>query len=380
MTTASTLDRAETFSRPSARFVDEANPVASTGRALEVRASAALGCRRSLWYAATGYVPTNPPTDKSLMAMEAGNALEPVVMRAMDRNGWRVNPADPGNPHSVTVRLGPGLLVTGHPDGTVRLPLSQGEVPSGNATPQMFLFDDEDGKDLPAYGEEKVVEVKTRGPEAFKRWRTLGAERSHPAAAAQAAIYTMGQFGEMRDALIACMDTGSRTWEHEIIPAERLEQALQSASRWLEPLVEHHAFHGADPDALPDRDFTATSWQCRSCPFLDLCQPGENNPTEEAEPEESPVSDEEALEAVSAYTDAKLSMKDPEKTKKTALATLKKWMRLQSDRKISLGGRTVSLVQPRRYSVNYNRLNSLLDPETRAQIVTERESEYVRVS
>ena len=52
----------------------------------------------------------------------------------------------------------------------------------------------------------------------------------------------------------------------------------------------------------------------------------------------------------------------------------------QGDTKVSLGGRTVSLVQSRRYSVNYPRLNELLDPEARAEIVTERESEYVRVT
>ena len=379
MTAALTLERAETFSRPAARFVDEDNPVSDTGQALEVRASAALGCRRSLWYYATCYVPTNPPTDESLMAMEAGNALEPVMMRAMDREGWEVNPADPTNPKSVKVRLEPGLLVTGHPDGTVRFALPQRETPTDIAIPQMFLFDEEETAQT-TYGEEMVVEVKTRGPEAFKRWRTLGAERSHPPAVAQAAVYSLGLFGEMRDAVIACMDTGGRTWDYEVIPAERLEQALQNTSRWLEPLVEHHALHGPDPDALPDRDYRAGSWQCRSCPFLDLCLPGENSHEEEAEPEESPVSDEEALEAVAAYTEAKQSMKDPEKMKKTALATLKRWMSRKGDKKVSLGGRTISLVQSRRYSVNYNRLNSLLDPETRTEIVTERESEYVRVS
>ena len=67
-----------------------------------------------------------------------------------------------------------------------------------------------------------VVEIKTRGPEAFKRWRTLGAERSHPASVAQAAFYTLGEFGQIRDAVIATMDTGSRTWDWERIPAERL--------------------------------------------------------------------------------------------------------------------------------------------------------------
>ena len=82
------IDRAEVFSRPAARFNEDGQ--------LEIRASAALGCRRALWYAATGCEPTNPPTEESLTAMEAGNALEPVVLRAMERAGWRVIPPTPG--------------------------------------------------------------------------------------------------------------------------------------------------------------------------------------------------------------------------------------------------------------------------------------------
>ena len=44
--TTETIDRAEVFSRPAARFDADGN--------IEVRASSALGCRRALWYAATG--------------------------------------------------------------------------------------------------------------------------------------------------------------------------------------------------------------------------------------------------------------------------------------------------------------------------------------
>ena len=81
------IDRAEVFSRPAARFDEDGQ--------LEIRASSALGCRRALWYAATGYEPANPPSEDSLTAMEAGNALEPVVLRAMERAGWQVSPATP---------------------------------------------------------------------------------------------------------------------------------------------------------------------------------------------------------------------------------------------------------------------------------------------
>ena len=372
--TTETMDRAEVFSRPAARFDGDGN--------IEVRASAALGCRRALWYAATGYEPTNPPSEDSLTAMEAGNALEPVVARAMERAGWKVEPADPQDPQTVTVRIGPNpvsgtgqaLLVTGHPDGTVRLPLPEGEAP-----PQMFLFDGE--PQAPAYGDEMVVEIKTRGPDAFKRWRTLGAELSHPASVAQAAFYTLGHYGDLRDVVIATLDTGNRTWDYERIPADRLEKALQDACAWLGEVASHHSLNGPDPDVLPDRDFSSGSWQCRSCSFLAVCLPGaaqDDGTGEETEIEE--VTDEEARDAVAAYAEAQDSIKEPEKAKRGALDTLKAWMRRQGDSKATVNGKTVSLVQTTRYSTNYRKLNELLDPEVRAGVVTESESEYVRVS
>ena len=367
-------DRAKVFSRPSARFDADGN--------IEVRASAALGCRRALWYAATGYQPTNPPSEESLTAMEAGNALEPVVVRAMERAGWNVDPADPQDPQTVAVRVGPNIVVTGHPDGTVRMPLEESLPPTGSgdeaASPQLFLFDEEPA--APAYGNPMVVEIKTRGPEAFKRWRTLGAERSHPASVAQAAFYTLGEFRQIRDAVIATMDTGSRTWDWERIPAERLERALQDACEWLGELAAHHVLNGPDPDALPERDFSANSWQCRSCPFLAVCLPGAAEEGETTEIEGEEVTDQDARDAVAAYANAQESIKEPEKAKRAALKTLKAWMRSQGDSKATVGSRKVSLVASKRYSVNYRKLNELLDPDVRAELVTESESEYVRVS
>ena len=360
-----TTDRAEVFSRPSARFDDDGN--------IEVRASSALGCRRALWYAATNYQPTNPPSEESLTAMEAGNALEPVVVRAMERAGWKVDAPDPQEPQQVTVRVGPNMLVTGHPDGTVRMPIDGDEA----ATPQLFLFDEE--PEAPAYGNPMVVEIKTRGPEAFRRWRTLGAERSHPASVGQAALYSLGEFGDLRDAVIATMDTGARTWDWERIPAARLERALQDACEWLGELAAHHVQNGPDPDALPERDFSANSWQCRSCPFLAVCLPGAAEAVE-TETETEEVTDEEARDAVAAYAEAQDSIKEPEKAKRGALDILKAWMRRQDDSKATVGGRTVTLVNSTRYSVNHRRLNEALDPKVRAEIVTESESEYVRVT
>ena len=132
------VERAGVYDRPSARFDWEGQ--------LEVRASAASGCRRALWYAATGHEPA-PPSDEALTVMETGRALEPVVLRSMQRAGWEVTPADAAHPETVILQLTPTVKVTGHPDATGQAPL---------------------------FGGEAVIEVKTRGPAAYKRWQALG--------------------------------------------------------------------------------------------------------------------------------------------------------------------------------------------------------------
>ena len=339
------VERAGVYDRPSARFDWEGQ--------LEVRASAALGCRRALWYAATGHEPA-PPSDEALTVMETGRALEPVVLHAMQRAGWEVTPADAAHPGTVILQLTPTVKVTGHPDATGRMPL---------------------------FGEEAVIEVKTRGPAAYKRWQVLGAERSHPDAVAQAGLYTYGLFGEARDAVLAVMDTGARAWDTEVIPAERVERALERTREWLAPLGAHYATHGADPGALPERDFEAGSWRCQSCPFLATCLPGDAEAsTEASEGDEPDVSDGEARAAVASYVAAREALREPEQAKRQALDTLKAWMRRRGSAKAELGNHTVSLVRSTRYAVDHKRLNALLDPEARAEIVTEQISESVRIT
>ena len=107
----------------------------------------------------------------------------------------------------VSLRLGPTLVVTGHVDATGMVPIF-GDQPS-------------------------VIEIKTGGPEAYKRWRTLGAERSNPESVAQAAFYSYGTFGEARDVVIATMDTAARQWDFEVIPADRVAEAFHRACERL---------------------------------------------------------------------------------------------------------------------------------------------------
>ncbi len=376
MTTA-TDNKEQSYSRPKARFDGDGN--------LEVRASAAGECRRALWYEAPSHTVTNPLTEESMTVLEASNALEPVVLRTMRRAGWEVTPADVENPQEVSLRLGPNplsgtepgshliqgqaLVVIGHPDAT-------GVAPFPDRGPGQAFG-----------GKPGVIEVKTRGPEAYRQWRTLGAERSHPESVARAALYTYGTYGEARDAVIATMDTGSRQWDYEVIPAERVAQALEKACEWLGQLGPHYVLHGADPEALPERDFDTGDRQCKRCPFLNTCLPGTApEPGQDgglAEPGE-PVSDDEAQAALREYEGSQEMLKDMEEDKQRALRVLRVWLGQRGTKKAKLEGsektRTVGLVQTRRFSVDHKKLNSLLDPETRAGIVTENVSEHLRVS
>ncbi len=346
--------RDATYSRPNARFGEDGT--------LETRASAVGNCRRALWYEATGHQVTNPRSDDSLTMLEAGNALEPVVLRAMRRAGWDITPTDRDNPRLVSLRLGPTLLVSGHVDAAGVAPIFGGE-PS-------------------------IVEVKTRGPEAYKKWRTLGAERSHPESVWQAAFYTYGTFDQARDVVIATLDTGSRVWDYEVIPAHRVERAFEQACARLGELAAHHVIYGPDPYVLPERDFTADDWQCKRCPFLNACLPGmavvADEPEDEPDKDAGPVSDEEARAALLEYENAQEMLKAIEEDKQWALGMLRAWLKQRGEDKAKLEGskkiRTVGMVKSTRYNVDHKRLNALLDPETRAGIVTENVSEYLRVS
>ena len=374
MTITPTSNPQDTYSRSAARFA---------GDGLEVRASALGRCRRALWYAATERAITNPTDPDTLTMFDAGDALEPVVVRAMQRAGWTVTPIDRDAPSSVSVRVDNRLTVTGHPDATGSLPADGGVA----SEVEQFLFggsDVEPGPDDPA--EELVIEIKTRGPEAFKRWQTLGAERSHPESVAQAACYTLGLFPETRDVVIATLDTGSRRWDYEVIPEERALAAWEQAAERLTALANHHAANGPDPMALPERDFAASSWQCRTCPYLNVCLPGnapDADPPHEEDPVE-PVSDEAAREALITYEQAASELKVLDADKRSALTTLRHWLQQKGGQKATLEGlakrRTIGMVTSRRYSVDHKRLNVLVDPKTRAEIVTERTSSYVRIS
>ena len=264
MTTNRMDSKADVYSRPAARFDGDGN--------LEVRASAAGNCRRALWYAATGYEVTNPTTEESLTVLEAGNALEPVVLQAMARAGWEVTPADPQEPDA------------GDGAGRPQPRIGYGAGSAGDRPPRRH------GGHAP---------VRRRGGH---RGQDQGAGGVQAVARAGRGAQPPGVGGPGRllhpGDLRGAAGRGDRhdghrqppVWDYEVIPAARVGKALERASEWLGQLAAHHVLHGADPDALPDRDFSAADWQCRSCPFLNVCLPGA---AAEAEAAEEPATEAE---------------------------------------------------------------------------------------
>ena len=100
--------------------------------------------------------------------------------------------------------------------------------------------------------------------------------------------------------------------------------------------------------------------------------------TQDADMEE--VSDQEARDAVPRRPTHRLRSPSESLRRPSAPCWTPSGRGCAAREKQTVDGRTVSLVRTTRYSTNYRKLNEALDPEVRVDIVTESESEYVRVS
>ncbi len=330
---------------------------------ITVQNAAALNCRRSLWYTATNQPRTDLPDSDAILRIKMAGALTGVVRSAMDKDGWVIS--DNQLSLSQTLKVSDRVTLVGHSGDVI---LHDPTLPeTEDKTPQ----------------ESAMLSIKSRGSNGFRKWQALGAELSHPEAVAQAAVAAFGMYGEARDVVIATLNTAERVWETERIPAERVAQSFESVKKHLSALDEHIEKHGPNPDILPQRDFNRDDWQCQNCPFLTSCNPpSADGRSRQDDDEDEPefISESEAQVAIEAHIAASAAIKDPEKRKKEAAALLKAWMIQNEDKKIRLAGHSVTLVSSRRFNISNKKLNELVGPETRSQIVSESESQHVRVS
>ena len=95
------------------------------------------------------------------------------------------------------------------------------------------------------------------------------------------------------------------------------------------------------------------------------------------------VSDDEARQALAAYEAAVEAKDQADQARRRALDTLGAWLRKRGLENAKLSGpnkeRRVKIMRSTYRSVNHEKLEALLEPEARAEIVTERELEFVRV-
>ena len=226
------------------------------GHTLTVRASAQADCRRALWYAATGQEPTNPPDEIAQVRMDAGRALESVVIRAMRRAGWQTtNYATARYNVDVSEDLAEGLTIAGTPDARA--------IEYGDTL-------------------RSLVEVKTYGHSRYKHWQSMRTEGMNPAAMMQAAIYRRGLYNDDQidlsaPVVFACLDTDTREWDYEAIDPARVDMWAGVAEDRLTELRKDLL-----ADRQPEPEYNPGDWQCRSCPFLTVCGNVEPEPAGDA--------------------------------------------------------------------------------------------------
>ncbi|MCY4654556.1 MAG: hypothetical protein OXC95_15490, partial [Dehalococcoidia bacterium] len=288
-----------------------------------VQASAALSCRRALWYDLTGHQHSNPPDEKALMRMSMSGALAGLVTDRMAADGWRLTTMPPDGMPVARTEIAPGILASGRASGMVL------GKPDGDSIAQEPL----------------LLSVKVRGAGGYRSWQMLGSENSHLETVAQAALQSMALFGEVRDIVIATLNTAETVWDTETVPAERARRLADLAAEHLAKLTVHRDANGLDPDALPERDFGAESRQCQSCPFLKVCDPPRETEEDEDEDPEF-ISNSEAEAAVETYINGRNTENEGKAQKKKAAALLHAWMKQNGDKKVRIAGHSVSLSEP----------------------------------
>ena len=332
-------------------------PPETTADPVVIRASAARGsCRRELGYMYFGVAPTDEISDHTQMIFDTGNALESVVVDAMNRSGtWDVWPTDRVNPPKASLSLvGGRVVVEGYPDAV--------------------------GVKKPGDSLQKIVEVKTRGSGAFKDWLRRGTARSHPEAVVQSAVYTLGLFGEYRPAVIATMNTDERTWETEVVGTDSMARAVADADARLSEFLGH-----VDGGRLPPPDYEQGYWKCSSCTFRTLCETrraaatdaeeiGEQQPAEQAA--SALVSLEEFQNAVLDYETAHDGESASKQDKKRVANLLRTYMTQNNLETVQVQGaekkRKVSLSEGAgRNSTNYKLLRELVPNSVYEQVVRE---------
>ena len=321
---------------------------------ITIRASAARGCRRRLWYSAyqpQGRAPFNAPTRRRL---RGGQILEDLILDELKLDKHHITERSLKTsylPFNADIHDDALLVLSGTPD---------------------------------ALGPEQVFEVKARSSGAWTHWRSLGAHRSHPDTVFQVAAYM--QLHARDNAVLACLNTETYQLETEPFAWSDVEDNFWSGIQHLAEAFP--AF--LDSSKPPARDFHASSYQCIGCSWVKTCRPaGTLNALEiPAVKQDEPA----LLEAAEELVNAKTAMDIHKMQGENSVAAYARARSVlgghleATGAKIGEwdvpGGRSLRISRSitRRTSIDQQKLALYLNPERRAEVLIVKESAMVRAT
>lgn len=342
-----------------------------------LRASQASSCRRQLAYHARGYKVTNPPDNVAINRMLAGTYLEAVAVDYLKRTQWtdvKSFQDDYKNPPFLNIKLSDKIFVTGIPDAHGR---------------------------HERYTDNKlaVIEIKTRGNAAWSQMEKMGAMGAFPSAIAQIAFYRKGLLDYQKEHNLHLIDpdsTGclvSLNTDTKIVKEYQcsninLESTLTDLTSKLVSLTSLllDSETKDDKTALPAKDYSYDSWQCKSCPFFSQCQEKPTNQTPN-NPKHPQISRTEAINALHTYEEAHSQVtnnSDLDAQKATARETLLNFLKaeqLEQTEFLSRSGLSKRVKIQKRSStqIDLEQLSGLLSKEQYDSVVHKKVTESVRI-
>ena len=371
-----------TYDRPSAQVYTDKNGEPH----LDVRSSKIGACRRQLAYHAYNVPPSNPMTPEDLNRVNAGTALEGVVISFLRNKGWTVEsfstmPLE--EQPQLRVPLSEKLSVTGIPDARASHPdLTNDHI--------------------------CLAEIKTRSQSAWNRKQRQGYANAHPEAVSQLGVYRRGlsrlpngeEFIDPEaQAILVTMSVGTPVWNVDVdhVPIEIMEQFYVRESNRIMALGELLTnMESYEKRQLPRQDFDATSWQCKTCPFRDVCRPKDKSDTPTQEqvqlpPQPSGFSASLEVRAAEAalhlYQELQVDqnqLKYNKELQDEARAELHKFLQAQKLSETTLEGvdgkrRKIKEMTSTSTIIDYELLRRSVSADLYREIVTKNHSNYARV-
>lgn len=309
MTQIEVTDIREMYERPAVEIDEDL--------IVTVRASQATACRRQLYYAGTETPQSDEVPPDALVRMAMGNYLEPLILDMLEKShGWRMHEDPLAWKFVHEVALADDLVMSGIPDGVG--------------------FHDHNG------GKPCAIEIKTRNAQQFRNTVMQGAYRSHFGAVVQLAMYREAlieaeEIDRQVDNVLVSMNKDTGDLHFEWFPYTVLEQAFDEITMRMNSVIETW---GAEP---PDKEFEASSWQCKSCQWRTVCGNVEQPFSAEIDIEfgEGKITAEEARDALVQWEEQKLvadEHKMNDKLDKWARGVLLRYAQGLGAERVRLGG------------------------------------------